>query len=208
MAQKSRWSVSGVEPECRVAAKVAARRAGLTIGEWLSRVIMESAKESIQGQELAPVKSELPSAPLNELTDAIESLSELIHKQNARAEKAAEKAAEEAAQRGRAEVEEPIEKAVTPVRENVRKLEEELETKLEALQKGGQDDAGPMQERVREAEAKAERPVWPWRPWSARSCACRNSWKCARRRPPRGGHGSGADCCRACSVTETIARIA
>ncbi|MDP6872531.1 MAG: hypothetical protein QF521_03300 [Alphaproteobacteria bacterium] len=157
MAQKSRWSVSGVEPECRVAAKVAARRAGLTIGEWLSRVIMESAKESIQGQELAPVKSELPSAPLNELTDAIESLSELIHKQNARAEKAAEKAAEEAAQRGRAEVEEPIEKAVTPVRENVRKLEEELETKLEALQKGGQDDAGPMQERVREAEAKAER---------------------------------------------------
>ncbi len=149
MAQKSRWSVSGVEPECRVAAKVAARRAGLSIGEWLSRVIMESAKESIQGQELAPVKSELPSAPLNELTEAIESLSEIIHKQNERAEKAAEAK--------RTQVEETTEKPATPIYESVRQREEERETKSEGPQQDSQVDVGPMQERVREAEAKAER---------------------------------------------------
>ena len=28
------WSVKGIEPEAREAAKLAARRAGLTLGEW------------------------------------------------------------------------------------------------------------------------------------------------------------------------------
>jgi localization factor PodJL len=36
------WSVKGVEPEAREAAKVAARRAGLTLGAWLNQVIRDS----------------------------------------------------------------------------------------------------------------------------------------------------------------------
>ena len=50
MAQQSPWSVKGIRPECREAAKVAARRAGVTIGEWLNRAIMEAAKQSVQGR--------------------------------------------------------------------------------------------------------------------------------------------------------------
>ena len=36
------WSVKGIEPETRAAAKAAARRAGLTLGEWLSQKINET----------------------------------------------------------------------------------------------------------------------------------------------------------------------
>jgi localization factor PodJL len=37
------WSVKGIEQQARVAAKQAARQSGMTIGEWLNSVIMESA---------------------------------------------------------------------------------------------------------------------------------------------------------------------
>lgn len=36
------WSVKGVEPDAREAAKAAARRAGLTLGAWLNQVIRDS----------------------------------------------------------------------------------------------------------------------------------------------------------------------
>ncbi|MFP6698639.1 MAG: hypothetical protein VCF08_17355 [Alphaproteobacteria bacterium] len=68
MAQKSRWIVTGVLPECREAAKVAARRAGLTMGEWLNRAIMDAAKQSIQGSPDSPVSNQLPALPVSELT--------------------------------------------------------------------------------------------------------------------------------------------
>ena len=155
MAQQSRWSVSGIQPECRVAAKVAARRSGLTIGEWLNRVIMDAAKQSVQGQELTPVNNQLPAAPgneasavpLNELTGVIAALSELIQRQNERADASAGV--------DRAEVEETMELSVAPVKESVRQLEENIDAKFEALQLG--ENVGPMQARVREAEEKAER---------------------------------------------------
>ena len=35
------WSVKGIEPEVREAAKHAARRAGMTLGEWLNSVILD-----------------------------------------------------------------------------------------------------------------------------------------------------------------------
>lgn len=37
------WSVKGIEPEVREAAKYAARRSGLSLGEWLNGVILEQA---------------------------------------------------------------------------------------------------------------------------------------------------------------------
>ena len=37
------WSVKGIEQQARAAAKQAARQSGMTIGEWLNSVIMESA---------------------------------------------------------------------------------------------------------------------------------------------------------------------
>ncbi|WP_395662758.1 peptidoglycan-binding protein [Aestuariivirga sp.] len=35
------WSVKGIDPEVRAAAKTAARRAGMTLGEWLNGVILD-----------------------------------------------------------------------------------------------------------------------------------------------------------------------
>jgi|GEM_PF-4216389 len=40
------WSVKGIEPEARVAAKKAAQQAGMTLGQWLNRVILTSGPES------------------------------------------------------------------------------------------------------------------------------------------------------------------
>jgi len=37
------WSLKGVSPEARRAAKVAAQRAGVPLGVWLSRVIRDVA---------------------------------------------------------------------------------------------------------------------------------------------------------------------
>ena len=37
------WSVKGIEQQAREAAKQAARQSGMTIGEWLNSVILESA---------------------------------------------------------------------------------------------------------------------------------------------------------------------
>lgn len=38
------WSVKGIEPEARAAAKSAARRAGVTLGEWLNSVILDQSE--------------------------------------------------------------------------------------------------------------------------------------------------------------------
>ncbi len=41
------WSVKGIDPETRQAAKMAARRAGLTVGAWLNAVIQRAAAEEL-----------------------------------------------------------------------------------------------------------------------------------------------------------------
>lgn len=38
------WSVKGIEPEAREAAKHAARRAGMTLGEWLNTIILDQSE--------------------------------------------------------------------------------------------------------------------------------------------------------------------
>lgn len=46
MATSLPWSVKGVDPRTRDAAKAAARRAGMTLGEWLDSKILEEAADS------------------------------------------------------------------------------------------------------------------------------------------------------------------
>ncbi|SFI72314.1 localization factor PodJL [Bosea sp. OK403] len=46
MATSLPWSVKGVDPRTRDAAKAAARRAGMTLGEWLDNKIREEAAET------------------------------------------------------------------------------------------------------------------------------------------------------------------
>ena len=47
MAKVSPWSVKGVEPEAREAAKIAARRAGMTVGQWLNQTIRSAAARDL-----------------------------------------------------------------------------------------------------------------------------------------------------------------
>lgn len=47
MAKVSPWSVKGVEPEAREAAKIAARRAGMTVGQWLNHTIRSAAAREL-----------------------------------------------------------------------------------------------------------------------------------------------------------------
>lgn len=66
----SPWSVKGVDPEAREAAKIAARKAGMTVGAWLSQIIRQSASEQLRGggraaqygPETAPPPRSYPNA--------------------------------------------------------------------------------------------------------------------------------------------------
>jgi localization factor PodJL len=51
------WSVKGIEPEVREAAKDAARRSGLTLGEWLNTTILEQteARASPKSRDMHPL---------------------------------------------------------------------------------------------------------------------------------------------------------
>ncbi|MDA1097910.1 MAG: hypothetical protein O2967_02905 [Proteobacteria bacterium] len=143
MARQPPWSVKGVRPECREAAKVAARRSNLTIGEWLNVAIMNAAKRSVQGESKESASHQLPALPLSELTQAIETLSEGIRLQTRHSKK--ENGVDS----------DLVEKTIAPVIESVRKLEKDVEAKINALELG--DHVGPMQGRMREAEEKADR---------------------------------------------------
>lgn len=71
------WSVKGVEPEAREAAKLAARRAGMTLGAWLNRVIRTAAAEELTGPRQtgpapkASVPPQLPALPIDALVEAV-----------------------------------------------------------------------------------------------------------------------------------------
>src|SRR5690348_4789697 len=39
------WSVKGIRPEARESAREAARRSGMSLGEWLNNVILEQASD-------------------------------------------------------------------------------------------------------------------------------------------------------------------
>src|SRR5579871_3468487 len=45
------WNVAGIPPEAREAARAAARREGLSVGEWLTRRILRSMTEGLPGAE-------------------------------------------------------------------------------------------------------------------------------------------------------------
>ena len=54
------WNVAGIPPEAREAARAAARREGLSVGEWLTRRIMRTFAEVA---EMAPMREAAPVTP-------------------------------------------------------------------------------------------------------------------------------------------------
>ena len=67
------WTVNGVDPEAQEAANMAARRADITTGAWLNRVIrMAAAEELSSGRRSEPGgDARLPALPMEVLLDAI-----------------------------------------------------------------------------------------------------------------------------------------
>lgn len=72
MSSETPWSVRGVEPETREAAKVAARRAGLTLGQWLNRTIRNAVAEQLGSRESAADTGQLPALANEVLLAAIQ----------------------------------------------------------------------------------------------------------------------------------------
>lgn len=50
MANPSPWSVKGVAPEAREAAKIAARRQGVNVGRWITQTILAAASEELRSK--------------------------------------------------------------------------------------------------------------------------------------------------------------
>ena len=52
MTAAAPWSVKGIDPKAREVAKELARRSGMTLGEWLNRIILEDdLPEEITSEE-------------------------------------------------------------------------------------------------------------------------------------------------------------
>jgi len=60
MANSLPWSVKGVDPRTRDAAKAAARRAGMTLGEWLDNKIRVEAEPAMESPTASPAPSAIP----------------------------------------------------------------------------------------------------------------------------------------------------
>jgi localization factor PodJL len=69
MATSLPWNVKGVDPRTRDAARAAARRAGMSLGEWLDSVIRDEAADNIE-------------AETNAAADELEALSERLSRLN------------------------------------------------------------------------------------------------------------------------------
>lgn len=66
MANSLPWSVKGVDPRTRDAAKAAARRAGMTLGEWLDHKIRDESQASTPAPApTAPAAAPVPAPLLN-----------------------------------------------------------------------------------------------------------------------------------------------
>lgn len=87
------WSVKGVEPEAREAAKAKARRAGLTLGAWLNQIIQDSGGTALADAEMErwADDDESPRGPdLSQINDRIAQLERLQTEANREIEQALE----------------------------------------------------------------------------------------------------------------------
>jgi localization factor PodJL len=72
------WSVKGIEPDMREAAKTAARRSGMTLGEWLNSKILETADDipDTRPDLFARKSSVAPSHALERTASRLEDIAE------------------------------------------------------------------------------------------------------------------------------------
>lgn len=147
MDKSQPWSVKGIDPETRQAAKMAARRSGLTVGAWLNRAIRRAAAEElgtapparIERTDLAPLpepQAQLPAPAMDALLEALRRQTEEV----------------KAAIRDSTEEFRYTADRLQPVVERIRPMSERLEAIAGRL-----DQVDEVDRRVTEAERKAER---------------------------------------------------
>ncbi len=71
------WSVKGIEPETREAAKDAARRSGMTLGEWLNSMILDSADGS-ETESVPLARHQRPTIARDETSIRLEDIAEQL----------------------------------------------------------------------------------------------------------------------------------
>ena len=114
------WSVKGIEPETREAAKEAARRSGMTLGEWLNTKILDSAEEP---ETASPARHQRPSAYRGETSIRLEDIAEQLSR-IARREQETAPARTTYASESRMEEEETVTKILNRVESNERQTVE------------------------------------------------------------------------------------
>jgi localization factor PodJL len=79
------WSVKGIEPDAREAAKNAARRSGMTLGEWLNAAIVEQAEPEALSQHQTPpaavpkqTRSKISTHPIERAATRLEDIAEQL----------------------------------------------------------------------------------------------------------------------------------
>jgi localization factor PodJL len=73
------WSVKGIGPDVREAAKLAARRSGMTLGEWLNSTILELAEGSEDTEVAAPrARAPSPTPSIERTASRLEDIAEKL----------------------------------------------------------------------------------------------------------------------------------
>ena len=79
------WSVKGIEPDLREAAKSAAKRSGMTLGEWLNAAIVEQAETDPIPQHHSPpaatpkpTRSRISTHPIERAATKLEDIAEQL----------------------------------------------------------------------------------------------------------------------------------
>lgn len=146
MTSGTPWSVKGIDPRARAIAKTAARREGLTLGEWLNRVILDDDTPAKDWEERLGGFPGFPASPAGDGGDGDGDLSELIARLGARIE-----AAEARAQLAISGVDQSVSGLARRLERVEESLEEEEEQVSDALARtrAAQDE---LIERIRKLE--------------------------------------------------------
>src|SRR3954469_18985997 len=78
MSAAAPWSVKGIDPKAREVAKDLARRSGMTLGDWLNRVILEDSAGPPEAPANEPGGKEPPADELGRFDAALERLAARI----------------------------------------------------------------------------------------------------------------------------------
>ncbi len=105
------WSVKGIEPDMREAAKIAARRSGMTLGEWLNSKILETADDIPDTRPDPYARSnQAPTHALERTANRLEDIAEQLSRLSRRDSETAQRVAA------------PIEQRLAPDNEALHKI--------------------------------------------------------------------------------------